>query len=139
MKLRSWLVAIFLLLFLTGPVNADSRAEILAVMNYYADMWNQGDVDALQGYYHQDFVLVTDDGIVHRGQLIDDIGALGQSGGQRGELDFSKLEVRLLGDGNAVAYGITGLKFDDGSSIDNWFSTIYEKTPFGWKAVLTRN
>jgi ketosteroid isomerase-like protein len=139
MKLRNWLVAIFLLLFLTGPVNADTRAEILAVMNYYADMWNQGDVDALQGYYHQDFVLVTDNGIVHRDQLIDDIGALGEPGGQRGELDFSKLEVRSLGDGNAVAYGMTRLKFDDGSSIANWFSTIFVKTPFGWKAMLTRN
>ena len=135
MKLRNWLVAIFLLLFLTGPVNADTRDEVLVVLNYYADMWNQGDVDALQGYYHQDFVLVTDKGIVQRDQLIDDIGSLGQPG----KLDFSQLEVRSLGDGNAVAYGITRLKFDDGSSIANWFSTIYEKTPFGWKAVLTRN
>lgn len=139
MKLRNWLVAIFLLFLLTGPVNADTRDEVLVVLNYYADMWNQGDVDALQGYYHQDFVLVTDKGIVQRNQLIDDIGSLGQSGGQRGKLDFSQLEVRSLSDGNAVAYGITRLKFDDGSSIANWFSTLYVKTPFGWKAVLTHN
>ena len=72
MKLRNWLVAIFLLLLMTGPVNADTRDEVLVMLNYYADMWNQGDVDALQGYYHQDFVLVTDKGIVQRDQLIDD-------------------------------------------------------------------
>jgi len=32
-----------------------------------------------------------------------------------------------------------GVRCDDGASIANWLSTIYEKTPFGWKAVLTRN
>ena len=139
MKLRNRLVAIFLLLFLAGPVNADTKDEVLAMLNYYADMWNQGDVDALLGYYHQDFVNVTDKGIVQRSQLIDDIGAITQSGEKRSKLDFSELEVRSLGEGNAVAYGISRLQFDDGSSITNWFSTIYVKTPFGWKAVLTHN
>ena len=139
MKLRNRLVAIFLLLFLAGSVNADTKDEVLAVLNYYADMWNQGDVDALLGYYHQDFINVTDKGIVQRAQLIDDIGEIAQSGEKRSKLDFSELEVRSLGDDNAVAYGISRLQFDDGSSITNWFSTIYVKTPFGWKAVLTRN
>ena len=139
MKLRYRLAAIFLLLFLNGPVNADTKDEVLAMLNYYADMWNQGDVDALLGYYHQDFVNVTDKGIVQRSQLIDDIGAIAQSGEKRSKLDFSELEVRSLGEGNAVAYGISRLQFDDGSSITNWFSTIYVKTPFGWKAVLTHN
>ncbi|MDX2416074.1 MAG: hypothetical protein QNK19_01285 [Xanthomonadales bacterium] len=63
MKLRNRLVAIFLLLFLAGPVNADTKDEVLAVLDYYADMWNKGDVDALLGYYHQDFVNVTDKGM----------------------------------------------------------------------------
>ena len=139
MKLRNRLVAIFLLLFLAGPVNADTKDEVLAVLDYYADMWNQGDVDALLGYYHQDFVNITDKGIVKRAQLIDDIGEIAQSGEKRSKLDFLELEVRSLGDDNAVAYGISSLQFDDGSSIANWFSTIYVKTPFGWKAVLTRN
>ena len=139
MKLRNRLIAIFLLLFLAGPVNADNKDEVLAVLDYYADMWNKGDVDALLGYYHQDFVNVTDKGIVQRAQLIDDIGEIAQSGEKRSKLDFSELEVRSLGDDNAVAYGISRLQFDDGSSIAGWFSTIYVKTPFGWKAVLTRN
>ena len=29
--------------------------------------------------------------------------------------------------------------FKDGSSIESWFSTVYENTPFGWKALLTTN
>ena len=107
MKLRNRLVAIFLLLFLAGPVIADTKDEVLAMLNYYADMWNQGDVDALLGYYHQDFVNITDKGIVQRSQLIDDIGAITQSGEKRSKLDFSELEVRSLGEGNAVAYGIS--------------------------------
>ena len=139
MKLRNRLVAILLLLFMAGPVNADTKTEVLAVLDYYADMWNQADVDALLGYYHQDFINVTDKGIVQRAQLIDDIGAIAQSGEKRSKLDFSQVEVRTLGEENAVAYGISRLQFDDGSAITSWFSTIYVKTPFGWKAVLTRN
>ena len=139
MKLRNWFVATFLLFFLAGPVNADTKTEVLAVLDYYADMWNQGDVDALLGYYHQDFVNVTDNGLVLRAELIDDIGEIAQSGEKRSKLDFSEVEVRTLGDDNAVAYGISRLQFDDGSSISSWFSTIYMKTPFGWKAILTRS
>ena len=139
MKLQNRLVAIFLLLFLAVPVNADTKGEVVAVLDYYADMWNQGDVDALLGYYHQDFVNITDNGIVQRTQLIDDIGDIAQSAEKRSKLAFSEIEVRTLGEGNAVAYGISNLQFDDGSSISNWFTTIYVKTPFGWKAVLTRN
>ena len=139
MKLRNRLVAIFLLVLLAGPLSADTKDEVLAVLDYYAEMWNQGDVDALMGYYHKDFVNVTDKGIVQRNQLIDDIGEIAQSGEKRSKLDFSEVEVRTLGDDNAVAYGISRLQFDDGSSISSWFSTIYVKTPFGWKAILTRS
>ncbi|MDH4020846.1 MAG: hypothetical protein OEU84_14725, partial [Xanthomonadales bacterium] len=109
MKLRNRLVAILLLLFMAGPVNADTKTEVLAVLDYYADMWNQADVDALLGYYHQDFINVTDKGIVQRAQLIDDIGAIAQSGEKRSKLDFSQVEVRTLGEENAVAYGISRL------------------------------
>ena len=36
-----------------------------------------------------------------------------------------------------VAYGRFQLQFKDGTKLDGWFSTVYVKTPFGWKALLT--
>ena len=38
-----------------------------------------------------------------------------------------------------MAYGRVALKFRDGSVLESWFTTVYVKTPFGWKALLTRN
>jgi hypothetical protein len=83
--------------------------------------------------------VVTEKGVVSRQQLLDDIGQIGQRGGDRGQVSFSNVQVKPLGDGHAVAYGSSKLAFEDGSSLTNWFTTIYVNTPFGWKAILTRN
>ncbi|MGD8358245.1 MAG: nuclear transport factor 2 family protein [Lysobacterales bacterium] len=116
---------------------ADTESDITAALDYYAEMWNEGDVEALHGYYNPDFVLVTSAGTIPLPQRLDDIKALGGSGKDRGELSYYGVTVRPLGDGHAVAWGRARLKFGDGSSIDNQFSTVYVKTPFGWKALLT--
>ena len=40
---------------------------------------------------------------------------------------------------HAMAYGLSTMAFEDGSSLQNWFTTVYVNTPFGWRALLTRN
>jgi len=116
---------------------ADTEGEITAALDYYAEMWNERDFEALRGYYDPDFVLVTSAGMVSLQQRLDDIKALGGSGKDAGEMSYAGVAVRALGDNHALAYGEVLLKFRDGSSIDNPFSTVYVRTPFGWKAVLT--
>jgi hypothetical protein len=118
-------------------VMADTGSEITAALDYYAEMWNEGDFEALRGYYDPDFVLVTSAGMVSLQQRLDDIKALSGSGKDAGEMSYSGVVVKPLGDNHALAYGEVRLKFRDGSSIDNPFSTVYARTPFGWKAVLT--
>jgi len=51
--------------------------------------------------------------------------------------DKANNQTLVLIDGHALAYGQMRLAFKDGSSIESWFSTVYAKTPFGWKAILT--
>lgn len=132
------LALLVLAVFATAAV-ADTEREIRVALDYYADVWNENDVDALQGYYHQDFVLVNDSGVLPLGQQIDDLKSIGQRGGDRGELSVGNVTVAELGDEHAMAYGLLSLQFEDGSAIDSWFTTVYRKTPFGWKAILTRN
>lgn len=127
-----------LILFST-PLMADTENEITTLLDYYAEMWNASDTDFLSSYFHPEFVLVTDDGIVSRSEHVTSIKTIGQNGGDRGELDYSGIRVKELGDSHAVAYGKGILEFEDGSSIEFRFSTVYEKTPFGWKALLTRS
>jgi len=124
---------------IAGPVAADSQSEISAALGYYAEIWNEGDVETIRGYYHPDFVLITSDGPVPLSQRIDDLKDISQAGEDRGELRYSQIKVKSLGQNHAMARGKVQLKFKDGSSFDSWFSTVYVKTPFGWKALLTHN
>ena len=133
-------IAIVLMLVAGSQLaHADTQSEIKSALDYYAEMWNEGDIDALSSYYHQDFVLLTDRGVISSGQRVDDLKSLTKAGEDRGELSYSDLTVKALEQEHAVAYGSLELKFKDGSSIKAWFSTIYRKTPFGWKAILTHN
>ena len=126
-------------LSLAAPLAADTTSEIKTALDYYAQVWNENDIEAIEGYYHSEFVLVTKDGTVSRQQQLDGIRSIGSNGGDRGELSHSGVNVKELGDGHAMAWGKITLKFKDASSIDSWFTTVYAKTPFGWKALLTRN
>jgi ketosteroid isomerase-like protein len=124
-------------LLLAGPALADAREDISTAIDYYAEMWNEGDVEALRGYYHPSFVLITADGVIPLAQRMADLTTLAAPGQDRGELRYSNIKVTPLADGHALAYGQMRLQFKDGSSLESWFSTVYTKTPFGWKAILT--
>ena len=126
-------------LILSPSLAADTGQEIRTALEYFAQVWNEDDLDAMQGYYHKDFVLVGNNGAVTRDQHLDNIRALVDDGGDRGELSYSDLVVQELGEGHAMAYGQIHLTFDDGSVLESWFTTVYTNTPFGWKALLTRN
>lgn len=119
------------------PALADTEDEITAALDYFAEVWKEGDLGTIRGYYHADFVLVTDQGPVALEQRMADMESIVQSEGDRGELSYSGVKVVTLDGGHALAYGKRTLAFRDGSSIDSWFSTVYAKTPFGWKAILT--
>jgi ketosteroid isomerase-like protein len=131
-------ITLVLMLFVT-PLAADTQSEIRTALEYYAEVWNENDLDAIEGYYHQDFVLVTTEGVISRAQQMSGIRNLVSEGGDRGEMSYSQVTVEELGDRHAMAYGRFALDFKDGSTLASWFTTVYVKTPFGWKALLTRN
>jgi ketosteroid isomerase-like protein len=126
-----------LLLAARGPAPADTSDDIAAAIDYYAEMWNEGDFEALRGYYHTDFMLITAQGPVTLSQRFEDLNTVSAEGQDPGELSYSEVKVAPLADGHALAWGQMRMAFKDGSSIESWFSTVYVKTPFGWKAILT--
>jgi hypothetical protein len=128
-------ILLYSLLF-AGPSAADTREEIATAIDYYAEIWNEGDFEALRGY-DPTFVQITPQGVEVLTQRFDEIKTLSGAGGDLGELSYHAITVKPLGDGHALAYGQLRLQFKDGSSIETWFSTVYKKTPFGWKAILT--
>ena len=136
--LRYALILPIALLF-AQSLAADTREDILAAIEYYAELWNEGDLGALRGYYHSDFKLITANGVMTLEQRMADLEAVAEAGGDRGELNYGEGEVMELGDKHALAYGRLSLRFKDGSSLDGWYSTLFVKTPFGWKALLTHS
>lgn len=133
------LVTVLACWLLAGPALADTETEITTALDYFAEIWNEGDLEAIRGYYNADFVLVTDNGSIPLQQRINDLHAIAQAGEDRGVLEHSQITVKTLGDKHAMAYGEQKLNFKDGSGFTFWFSTVYLKTPFGWKAILTHN
>ena len=131
--------AVFLTGFLlfAGTTAANTETDIKAVLDYFAEMWNEGDLNAVRGYYHSDFVLVTSEGVLSMEQRLGDLEAIMEPGKDHGELGFSEIRVTPLGKERAMAYGRSSLKFKDKTEVSTYFSTIYVKTPFGWKAILT--
>ena len=127
------------LLMLAGTVNADTETEIRSALDYFVETWNEGNLETIRGYYHPDFVLITDQGSIPLAQRIDDMETIAQEGEDRGELEHRQVVIKALGDKHALAYGELSLKFKDGSALNSWFSTVYVNTPFGWKAILTHN
>ena len=104
--------SIFLaLLLFAGPVHADTESDIRAALDYFAETWNSGDLEAIRGFYHPDFVLVNRSGVIPLGQRIDDLEDIARTGEDR----------------------------RDGSAIEEWFTSVYVKTPFGWKVILEHN
>lgn len=131
--------ALFCCLVFTAAAGADTRSEISSALDYYAEVWNEGDMDVISGYYHPDFVLITANGVIPLGQRIEDMKSIAQAGEDRGELKYTDIVVEALGEKHAMARGRIQLKFRDGSALESWFSTVYVNTPFGWKALLTHN
>jgi len=137
-SVRRYLVA-FVFFLAASPAIANPETEITRALDYFAEIWNEGDLETIRGYYHPDFVLITENGALPLGQRIDDLKAIAQAGEDRGDLEYSNVRVVALEEKHAMAYGEIKLKFKDGSAITSWFTTVYVKTPFGWKAILTHN
>jgi hypothetical protein len=139
MKFMCRIVIAFICLAPCSAAIADAKSEITMALDYFAEVWNEGDIETIRGYYHPDFVLITSEGTISLGQRIEDLQSVAKAGEDRGELRHSQVQVQALEKDHAMAYGELTLKFKDGSAINTWFTTIYEKTPFGWKAILTHN
>ncbi len=133
------ILTLILTLLISTPLVADTETEIRAALDFFTQVWNEDDIEAMQGYYHADFVQLGDEGRVTREENLENIRTLIDDGGDRGQLVHSNVVVEALGDTHALASGRMALKFDDGSSLEAWFATVYVKTPFGWKAILTRD
>ena len=132
-------IAIFLafVLLVSPAIADDAETEIEQTLNFLADEWTAGDLDSIRGHIHRDFVLIAEDGIHSRAERMQELSEIMTPGHDHGELSYSELKVKSLSDEHAMVWGKSKLKFKDNTELNNIFSSVYVKTPFGWRVILT--
>lgn len=123
------------------PLRAESSADsIRKVLADQQAAWNNGDIAAfMRGY--DDSVQTT-----FIGKTVEHGYAMILARYQRnyasraamGQLAFSELDVRMLGEGHAVVTGRFHLSRteDGGGDASGVFSLVFEKKASGWKIIL---
>ena len=113
------------------------RAAITKILEAQQSHWNQGNVDAfLEGYWHSADLTFSGSGGIARGwdgvlarykKNYPDRAAMGQ-------LDFSRLEFRFLGNDAALVLGHWHLARAQGD-VGGVFSLVWQHFPEGWRII----
>lgn len=120
-----------------SPAGSPSTVAIRAVLNDQQSAWNRGDVDAfIKGYWNSpDLTFAGSSGVTRGWEPVlaryrknyPDAAAMGH-------LDFSDLEVRMLGNDAALVLGRWHLKRanDEPSGV---FTLVFQRFPEGWRII----
>jgi uncharacterized protein (TIGR02246 family) len=116
---------------------ASDVAAIRAVFDTTAAGWNRGDLAAYLSAYASSATAMGRTGLVHGPNGIGDQMRAGfwKSGRPDQVLSYDHLEIRSLGRDHALATGqyiLTGAGQPDRTG---WFTTIWERTPAGWRMI----
>ena len=132
------LVAVMLLPLALRAQSPD--APILQVLTDQQSAWNQGDiVSFMHGYDDSPQTTFMGKSIEHGYQMI--LARYQRNYASRdamGQLAFSGLDVRMLGDDHAVVTGHYHLTRSQagGGDASGLFSLVFEKKAAGWKIIL---
>ena len=118
---------------------ADAKSEVLAVMQMQQEAWNRGDLAAFMEGYEKSSDITFVGKSVSRGfeGLVDRYHRAYGSKEKMGQLTFSELEYKSLGEESAFLIGRFQLKRSEagGGDASGRFTVIFRKTPAGWRIV----
>ena len=141
------LLTMFVWMVLSGwaaiPAHAVARnvtKDVETVLLDQVDAWNRGDIEAfMHGYKNSPDTTFIGKTVEHGYQMIlDRYRKAYASHEAMGTLEFSDLDVRMLGDEHAVVTGKFHLARTaaGGGEASGLFSLVFEKTPQGWRIIL---
>ncbi|HTQ97879.1 MAG TPA: DUF4440 domain-containing protein [Candidatus Acidoferrum sp.] len=123
-----------------GSPNASenaSKAAINAVLTDQTAAWNRGDVvEFMKGYWNSPEVSFAGSSGLTRGYqtVLEHYKKSYPDQKAMGHLEFSDLEIRLLGNNAALVIGHWHLK-READELGGIFSLTFEKFPDGWKNI----
>lgn len=131
------LAGVIFLVHLNSAQPLSRNAEIRAVLNEQQAAWNRGDVEGfMKGYWNSpDLTFAGSNGVTRGWEPVmaryrrnyPDAAAMGH-------LDFSDIEIRLLGSDAALVLGRWHLKraSDEPGGV---FTLVFQKFPEGWRII----
>jgi uncharacterized protein (TIGR02246 family) len=133
------ILALPLLAACPSAPSPEAEAEaIRAVLDGQAAAWNAGDLEAFmaRGYLPSEDLVFTSGGVVRKGYdaTLERYQARYADSAAMGRLEFSDVEITLLGPGSAVVYGRWKLEREGGAS-GGVFTLVFAKTRAGWRIV----
>jgi len=137
------LLALILLIFSntlsTAQTSADQKSvdAIKAVINAQRDAWNRGDIQGyMEGYEKSDNTVFVSGDNVTRGwnTVLERYKKSYDSREKMGQLEFSDLEITMLGKDSAVVLGRWLLKRSKDEPHGR-FTLIFKKTKSGWRII----
>jgi ketosteroid isomerase-like protein len=134
-------VLLALLSFLSLPLLGQSttKADIEQVLHQQRDAWNHHDLEGfMSGYWNSPELTFFSDAKVSSGwqSAMDHYRKKYQGEGKEvGRLDFSDLNVQVLGADAAFVRGAWKLTQADGKTPHGIFTLVFRKFPEGWKIV----
>jgi uncharacterized protein (TIGR02246 family) len=116
-----------------------AQADIRAVLDQQVAAWNGRDLNAfMRGYWHSPELTFFSGATVHRGweAALERYRKSYQSEGrQMGKLEFSDLQIEMLGPAAAFVRGGFRLTMPDGEQPHGIFTLVFRKFPQGWRIV----
>lgn len=140
MRSRAQTLAVIIFLLATTLHAQTAPEAIKQVLNKQSEDWNRGDVTAfMQGYKNAPDTTFIGMSIQQGYQrILERYQHAYPNQAAMGKLDFSEIEVRMLGDKHAVVTGHFHLTrtAEGGGDARGIFSLIFEKEPEGWRIIL---
>jgi beta-aspartyl-peptidase (threonine type) len=119
--------------------DAKAKKAIQEVLDAQQAAWNKGDLDGFMvGYWKSDDLSFYSGGDKTKGwqATLERYEKKYKSDGKEmGALAFSELDIRVLGDENALVRGRWQLKFKDGKTAGGLYTLWLRKLPEGWRIV----
>jgi uncharacterized protein (TIGR02246 family) len=136
----SKLFGCFLAIALTALAASPDDQAIRQVLTTQADDWNRGDIDAfMKGYNDSPDITFIGKTVSHGYRaVLERYHRQYPTRDNMGKLDFSGVEVKLLGSGYASVTGAFHLARTQqgGGEASGNFSLLFQKTRAGWKIIL---
>lgn len=114
----------------------DITGEILKVLELQKEAWNRGDVEGYMAYYWKSDQLTFQSGAnrVRGWETLLERYKKSYSSDRMGRLDFSDLEVKVLGNDYALVLGRWNVDIQEDKK-GGVFTLVMKKFPEGWRII----